>query len=74
MPTKRHKRLPRRISGPVPAWAERLLATGRKPDWTDPDHDEYAGWFCGDEVPGLPDAHSPEGFQLWGDGHADETS
>jgi hypothetical protein len=70
VPTKRRKIVPRRVNGPVPEWAARLLATGERPEWNTEDHDAFAGWFLGDEVPGLPDAHSPAGCKLREDGRA----
>jgi hypothetical protein len=58
VPTKRRRILPTKINQAVPAWAERLLATGEPPAEDDPDHDAYFGWRFGLDapVPGLPHA------------------
>jgi hypothetical protein len=63
VPTKRRKLPHKRID--APAWAVRLLA-GERPVAGTPDFDGYFGWlFCGDQVAGLPDPMSPEGWPLW---------
>jgi hypothetical protein len=65
MATKRRKIPPRRINEPTPLWAQRLLA-GERPERDSAEDVEFFNWaFCGDPVPGLPPADSPEGYQLW---------
>jgi hypothetical protein len=68
MATKRKKLPPRRVNQPMPAWAARLINDGVAPREGDDGSDEWFGWmFCGDAVPGLPAADSPEGQRLWSD-------
>jgi hypothetical protein len=55
----------------MPAWAERLLATGERPAEGAEGFDDYIGWlFFNDEIVGLPDPMSESGLQLWGERHA----
>jgi hypothetical protein len=68
MATKRRKIGPRLINQPVPPWAVRLVNEGVRPREGEDGSHEWFGWlYCGDAVPGLPSADSPEGQRLWSD-------
>ncbi|MFN2269049.1 MAG: hypothetical protein ABR533_12290 [Desulfonatronovibrio sp.] len=57
MPTNRQRRTraPRQV---VPAWAETLLRTGRRPARDDPGYRQFLGWLYFDgKVPGLRPEH-----------------
>jgi hypothetical protein len=64
MPTNRQRRLRVRQDVRVPEWALALLG-GTLPVRGSPEDEEFFGWyFCGDLVPGLPDADSEAGRKL----------
>jgi hypothetical protein len=66
--TKRRKLSPRLINQPMPPWAQRLVNEGVAPREGEDGCDGWFGWlYCGDAVPGLPMADSPEGQRLWSD-------
>jgi hypothetical protein len=68
MPTNRRRRVRGLIDRDVPAWAVRLVNDGIAPREGEDGSDEWFGWlYCGDAVPGLPMADSPEGQRLWFD-------